>query len=338
MKLTESHKDILKLGLLGGLFFIPFLGGVHLFDWDEINFAEVSREMMELGEYLQIHINYLPFWEKPPFFFWLQVAAMKVFGVGEFAARLPNAICGILSLIVLYLMGRQLYNRRFGLLWALVYLGSTLPHLYFRSGIIDPWFNLFIFGGLYLFLLFYWKKEQFEGIQLSRGSWTYLFAAGFVLGMGMLTKGPVAYLIVALCLFVYWIKERLRLYISPLQFLFFTLSASLVTLSWYGLETLRHGPSFIYEFNLYQYRLFSTPDAGHKGFFGYHFVVLLIGCFPASVFALRSMYAMPEASHRFQQNFRQWMLILFWVVLLLFSVVQSKIVHYSSLCYFPLTY
>ena len=40
----------------------------------------------------------------------------------------------------------------------------------------------------------------------------------------------------------------------------------------------------------------------------------------------------------YQREFRRWMLILFWVVLILFSVVQSKIVHYSSLCYFPLTY
>ena len=101
---------------------------------------------------------------------------------------------------------------------------------------------------------------------------------------------------------------------------------------------MRNGPWFIVEFNRYQYRLFSTPDAGHKGFPGYHFVVLLIGCFPASLFCLRAFFKLPRDTHRYQQDFIRWMKILFWVVLILFSIVQSKIVHYSSMCYFPLTF
>ncbi len=146
------------IGLIAALFFLPFLGGAHLFDWDEINFAEAAREMLRSGEYLRVYINYLPFWEKPPLFLWLQALAMGAFGVGEFAARLPNALCGIATLILLYNIGRKLYDHRFGLIWAGVYFGSVLPFLYFKSGIIDPFFNLFIFSGLYLFILFYWKK------------------------------------------------------------------------------------------------------------------------------------------------------------------------------------
>ena len=61
--------------------FVPFLGGVHLFDWDEINFAESAREMIRTGDYLTVRINYLPFWEKPPLFIWLQVLSMKIFGI-----------------------------------------------------------------------------------------------------------------------------------------------------------------------------------------------------------------------------------------------------------------
>jgi 4-amino-4-deoxy-L-arabinose transferase-like glycosyltransferase len=72
---------------------------------------------------------------------------MKAFGVGEFAARLPNAINGLMTLLVLYRIGDQLRGRVFGMVWVLAYIGSILPHLYFRSGIIDPWFNLFIFLG-----------------------------------------------------------------------------------------------------------------------------------------------------------------------------------------------
>ena len=66
----------LALVLLAMLFFWPFLGGVHLFDWDEINFAEIAREMLVLNIWLEPHINLEPFHEKPPLFMWMQALAM----------------------------------------------------------------------------------------------------------------------------------------------------------------------------------------------------------------------------------------------------------------------
>ena len=324
--------------VLGALFFIPFNGNVHLFDWDEINFAEISREMLLTRDYTRIYVDFAPFWEKPPLFFWSQLLAMKAFGINEFAARLPNALIGIATLVLLFNIGKQLYNKLFGFIWAGVYFGSVLPFLYFKSGIIDPYFNFFIFLGIYFFILFFWKKDEFGHIQLKYNHWTYLFIAGFFIGCGILTKGQVAYLIAGLTFFVYWIDQRFRFYVNVPQFIFFTLAATLVTLTWYGLETWKNGPWFINEFNKYQYRLFSTPDAGHRGFPGYHFIVLLVGCFPASIFALRNFWPMPKEEYAYRKDFKRWMKFLFWVVLILFTIVKSKIVHYSSMCYFPLTF
>lgn len=343
-----STKTSLGLALLAGLFFLPFLGGVHLFDWDEINFAEISREMLITEDYLRPYINYLPFWEKPPLFIWMQALAMQVFGVGEYAARFPNAVCGILTLVLLYRIGRKLHHHRMGVLWALSYFGSVLPFLYFKSGIIDPWFNLFIFLGLYYLILFYWKKERLRGsvelgslnavsTDLPWSKWTYLLLGGFLLGFAILTKGPAAYLITGLTLGVYWVYKRLRFYVNVPQFALYSIAAFLVTGLWFGIETIKNGPWFITEFTRYQYRLFSTPDAGHGGFPGYHFVVLLVGCFPASIFAIRSFFKLPQTGD-LQIDFRRWMKFLLWVVLILFTIVKSKIVHYSSLAYFPLTY
>ncbi len=335
--MTPQVRNSLLIGAVAALFFMPFLGGVRLFDWDEINFAECSREMIVLKDYLRVYINYQPFWEKPPFFFWLQSSAMHLFGVGEYAARFPNAVCGVLTLIILYNIGTKLYDHKFGLIWAGAYIGSILPHLYFKSGIIDTWFNLFIFLGLYLFILFYWKKDEFTNIRLTKGPYFYLIMAGLVLGMAILTKGPAAFLIVCLTFFVYWVLQKFRFYVNVPQFLLFTVATTVVTLLWYGLETWVHGPWFMNEFLKYNYRLFSTPDAGHKGFPGYHFVVLLVGCFPASIFCIRG-FGRTDQTYMYQRDFKVWMIILFWVVLILFSIVQSKIVHYSSMCYIPLTY
>ncbi|HMC96996.1 MAG TPA: glycosyltransferase family 39 protein, partial [Flavobacteriales bacterium] len=99
------------------LLFMPGLGAVHLFDWDEINFAEISREMIATGDYMRPQVNYQPFWEKPPLFMWMQASSMKLFGVGEFAARFPNAVCGIITLLLLFRIGTRLRDRQFGLLW-----------------------------------------------------------------------------------------------------------------------------------------------------------------------------------------------------------------------------
>lgn len=342
------RSDYLRIAGLALLFFVPFLGGVHLFDWDEVNFAECAREMVVTGDYLRPQIDYEPFWEKPPFFIWLQALSMKIFGVGEFAARLPNAIAGVLTLVFVYHLGRRLHDRAFGWLWALAWLGSLLPHLYFRSGIIDPWFNLLIFAGLFGFIEFRWLFfTRFEG----RNFWQryrYLLIGGWLLGLAILTKGPTAYLIVFLVLMVYWARYKFRNKGFFSHLVLFSLAAFSVSAVWFLAEVIAHGPQFVREFVTYQIRLFSTPDSGHGGFWGYHIVVLLIGCFPVSVFALPNLWGDRQPEDELlesdtlvscqRSDLATWMQILFWVVLILFSIVRTKIVHYSSLAYFPITY
>lgn len=338
-KIDKNHFVIVLLGIL---FYLPFLGGVHLFDWDEINFAEAAREMIVSGDYFHVQIDYLPFWEKPPLFIWMQVLAMKLFGVNEFAARFPNAICGIVTLLFLFSIGKKLHGQSFGWIWVLTYLGSILPHLYFRSGIIDPWFNLLIFSSLYYLILTFSNQGNSGQVKSSLDKNKQLFFGGVLLGFAVLTKGPAAILLVGLTGFVYWISVKFKMYFTISQILIYGFSAILVTALWFGVEWMMNGSWFIKEFTTYQIRLFSTPDAGHGGFPGYHFVVLLLGCFPASIFAVPALWKSPllldSDLQKWQIDFRKWMVILFWVVLILFSIVQSKIVHYSSLCYFPLTY
>ena len=331
--MSETQKKLLiQIAIVGFgiLFFIPFLGNVHLFDWDEINFAESAREMIQSGDYLTVRINFEPFWQKPPLFIWMQVLSMKIFGVNEFAARLPNAVCGIITLLILFGIGRRIYDIKFGLLWVLSYAGSILPFFYFKFGIIDPWFNLFIFLGVYFVILL--NQSQDDKHRL-------LFAvlSASALGLGILTKGPVAFLIWALTWLVYFIaqKGKFRLKFSEVTAFFLTLIV--VGGTWFLILIINGHFNVIVDFIEYQIGLFSKASAKHVGFFGYHFVVLFFGVFPASIFAINSFKRNP-GDNPAQADFRKWMLYLFWVVLILFSIVKSKIVHYSSLCYFPLTF
>jgi 4-amino-4-deoxy-L-arabinose transferase-like glycosyltransferase len=334
---TSKLSSILLLAVIAALFFIPFLGRVHLFDWDEINFAECSREMLKLDDYTRVYVNFKPFWEKPPMFFWMQSLSMKIFGINEFAARFPNAICGIVTLIVLFLCGSRLYDRKFGILWALAFGGSLFPNMYFKSGIIDPWFNLFTFLSLYFFILYNWKRNGFDKEGIEKTPVYYAVWSGIFMGLAILTKGQVALMVFLLILGVYFLYNRFRIFFNWGHALLFLIVACLVTATWYGYETAKNGPWFITEFLKYQYRLFTTHDAGQAGFFGYHYVVLLVGCFPASLFAIPSFFK-ARYSSRFDKDFKIWMLLLFWVVTLLFTIVQSRIIHYSSLAWFPISF
>ncbi len=322
---------------MSALFFIPFVGGVHLFDWDEINFAELAREMVVTGDFLRMQINYEIFTEKPPFFFWLQAISMKIFGVGEFAARLPNALLGVVVMPFIYTSGKFLIDRRFGFLWALSWFGSILPFLYFKSGIIDPYFNFFIFAGLYFFIKYIWKKDKYRELYFGKSLSTYFWLAGIFIGLAILTKGPVAYLVVFLSIAVYWVVGKFKMFISPLAFIKFSLIALGVFLLWFSVDAAIHGPDFLIEFTIRQWELLTSNDAGHGGFPGYHFVVLLFGCFPASIFAIRGMGKFSSLPYH-ARDFQRWMIILLWVVLILFSLVGTKIIHYSSLAYYPLTF
>ncbi len=331
MKFTpQTHLIYPGIVLSAALLLLPFLGSVHLFDWDEINFAESAREMILTGDYITVQVNYEPFWEKPPLFFWLQVLSMKLFGINEFAARFPNFICGIITFIALYGLGKKIYSHQFGLFWVLSYGAAILPFFYFKSGIIDPWFNLFIFLGISWFI-FYFDPEG-AGKRIKN-----IVLSAFLLGLAVLTKGPVALLIFTFCFLIFFGLKRFSISTTTGHVVLFIAVLILTGGTWFLLQVINGNTHILKDFIAYQIRLFSTGDAGHSGFIGYHVVVILLGVFPASVIAIRSFIKREETSE-LQKLYRQWMYILFWVVLILFSIVKTKILHYSSLTYFPLTF
>jgi 4-amino-4-deoxy-L-arabinose transferase-like glycosyltransferase len=319
--------------LIGALvLYIPFLGEMNLFDWDEINFAESAREMSVTGDWLTVQIDFKPFWEKPPLFIWMQALCMQVFGVGEFAARLPNAIAGVLTLQVLYWFGNRWKDESFGFWWSVLYGLSFLPFLYFKSGIIDPWFNLFIFLGLAFFIEFYHSSN-------SKVIYWVMLSAAFI-GLSVLTKGPVGFLIFALVVGCVFLRDFLRSSFSKqvtwTRFLLWWVLFLLVGGSWFFMLMINGKTQVIEDFLMYQVRLFQTEDAGHGGFPLYHFVIWLMVLFPIGWMSISGLWQKGMDAKVSSQVF--WMRCLFWVVIVLFSIVKTKIVHYSSMMYFPVSF
>jgi len=156
--------------------------------------------------------------------------------------------------------------------------------------------------------------------------------------MAVLTKGPVGPLLIGLIVLIMriWGKDRKMLTISNV--LLFILGNTIIAGLWFGINWISNGPGFIMAFLKYQAELLTESVAGHKGFPGYHFAVTLFGVFPASLFAIAAFRKKTIEEADNQYSLRLLMIVMIIVVLLLFSLVQSKIVHYSSLAYYPVSF
>ena len=320
----------LLIALVAALLFVPFLGAVHLFDQEEINLATAAHEMVMSRHYSTVQINSRPF---PPLFVWMQAGSMLLFGVNDVAVRFPNAVIGVITLVLLFGIGKKLVDERLGFWWALVYAGSWLPHLFLKSGISDPVFNFFIFLSIYFAF-----RTGYNSKSLRMAIFSGLF-----LGLAVLTNGLAAIIPVLLCLLIYWIWNKGKMSVHLPHLGLIVLFSFVPTLVWLGYEVIAHGWSFAKEFTVYQLQLPATAVGGYSGPIYYYWAILLIGCFPASAFLFtylqgkkKTIYATPAAIET--KDFKVWMWVLFWVALLLFSIMQTSAVHYFSLCYLPLSF
>jgi 4-amino-4-deoxy-L-arabinose transferase-like glycosyltransferase len=302
---------------------IPTIGSSALFDWDEVNFAECAREMIVSKDYFNVTINFQAFWEKPPLFIWMQALSMLVFGINEFAARFPNVIAAVFTLLALYRFGKEFFGEKFGIAWSALFACSILPFTYFNSGIIDPWFNFFIFNGI----IYFYKGSHDQTIR-------NFILSGVFIGLAILTKGPVALLLIGGAFAVYFLYNRFKDFPSFSKIILFLLTTLFIGSLWFILLFATGHQEIIQEFITYQVRLFQTQDAGHGGPLYYHWVILLLGVFPASFFLIG--YLRNKEIKRTSLDLIMHGML--WFTLILFSIVKTKIVHYSSFCYFPITY
>ncbi|WP_081909159.1 glycosyltransferase family 39 protein [Haloferax prahovense] len=186
---TEDYWIITGIVLIGAYVFLQSLGHQPLRQWDEAIYANAARHMVQNGDWIIPHLytfpnqgdGYQPFLEKPPLVFWLQGISMSVFGVTRFSARLPSALLAIFTGIVVYRFGTYLFNRRSGLIAALVLF--TTPMIYAqshggRTGSTDV--PLMFFGTLFVYVSY---------VALTKNRDDLLPYVGLLAGLALLTKG-----------------------------------------------------------------------------------------------------------------------------------------------------
>ena len=316
------------------------LNVIPLFDWDELNFAESAREMVHTNNWLYTQIGFEPFWEKPPLFIWLQSLGIKLGGFSStdpnlmfspWVFKLPNVIAGIISVNLVYHIGSNAGKRMLGTFWAIAILFSFAPFIYWKSGIIDPVFNLFIFLAIYK-----WYQISQASLNDERAHIYYLMS-GVFLGLAVLTKGPVALLIVGLVILITTLFRSKWHEIFDGKIILTIIGFLSVILLWVVPLVKANEQEFFKHFIEYQITLFKGQIPDHNQPWFYHILVLLVLCFPSAILALPHLVK-NTIQDRNVDVWHLFMRTLFWVVLIIFSIATTKIIHYSSLCWWPLTY
>lgn len=166
------------------------LGMYPLVDPSESRYAEIGRRMAELGDWITPWIgDGVPFWGKPPFSFWMTAGSFRLFGVGEFSARLPHWILGVLVLAVLWDWARRRSRREAACAVALT-AGSAL--FLATTGAVMT--DIALALGLTLAMRGFWLALQETGA----GRWREECVLVLGLTIGLLAKGPLALVLAGL--------------------------------------------------------------------------------------------------------------------------------------------
>lgn len=150
-KFIKSNLLLIILIILFAFFFFFRLDYLTLTSWDEGWYASISREMVKTGDFINMIWNGRPYYDHPPIGFWLMAVSYKIFGINELATRLPSAIMGLLSIILIYKVGVELFDKKvIGFVAALIMGTSVWYTIRVRSGNLESVFVFFYILAIYL--------------------------------------------------------------------------------------------------------------------------------------------------------------------------------------------
>jgi len=288
------------------------LGGYPLFDPDEGRNAEVAREMAATNDYLLPHLDGLPYLDKPVVYFAAAAAAMELLGPTETAARLPAYLFTLATLVVVFWFAAKRWGRDTGWLAALALATMPLVLAYARTTIMD---SALAFCTT-LAILAFWDEQP--------------VLAWAAIGLGAITKGPLAILIPLATLIPYALLtgQRLRR-LFPLAGL---AAFAVVALPWF-LAVSRRIPEFPhYVFVRETFERVTTRGFHRTAPFWYYLPIVPVAAFPWIVPALARLATWRWAwlARRVNPQAQESIFLGCWILvpMLFFTLNQSKLPQY----------
>ena len=318
--IESKRGHLFLLGSLGLLAFFFNLSG-SLFGCMEGMYAEITEKMISSGDFVHLVHQSVPYYNKPPLFFWLQALSREVLGWNEVALRLPSVLCSLGTMFLTYSFGKILFSRTAGF-WAALVVGTSYISVWFGGlAIIDPILTFFMTLGLWAFIRGYFGNET---------PWWYVI--GFVgLALGTMVKNLQAFFLpLILFLVLLWVLRDGK----PLKSLPFwtglVLFGALLGL-YYGFLGREFWEHFFFEENLKRLTMVAgdSQSSAIKAYVGsrplpWYLAILWFDFFPWSVLipSCVLLYWKSRPLHRYP---RETFLVL-WVLvyLLVLSFVPEK--------------
>ena len=240
---------------------------------DETRYAEISREMLDTGDWIVPKLDGLRYFEKPVLGYWVKAISIKLFGENAFAIRLPSALAaGLSALLIFFLVRRFAGGLPNGLLASAAFLTCVEVFVVGILCVLDSLLSLFVTVAIISFYFAYMAEN-------SRKKMIYLALFGIGCGLAFLTKGFIAFAVpfVTIVPFVLWDRQSkglLKLSWIPI------LTFALVALPWCIMIYLRENDFWRYFFWEEHVRRFFSDDAQHAEPFWFFVLVLAGGALP----------------------------------------------------------
>ncbi|MCG2576444.1 glycosyltransferase family 39 protein [Dechloromonas sp. XY25] len=305
-----------------------------LTDVDEGAFSEATREMMARGNLVSPTLNDAPRHDKPILIYWAQAVSVSALGVSEIGFRLPSIVFAVLWMLALYRFCARHADRRTAQVAALVMALSLAVGFVAKAAISDALLNLFI--ALSMFGIYDYFCAERDGKPAGQTRRLLFYTYG-MLGLGFLTKGPVAVFFPLLVSGLFFVSAGAwRAWLRAIFFWPGWLVFLAIVVPWHVAVYLDQGDAFFRGFYLkHNVNRYSNTFEGHGGKWYYYLVVLPFVLMPFFGWLLAIVGKLagrlrraPLGTMRGEGLFERFLLIWFVVVFAFFSFSGTQLPHY----------
>jgi len=316
--------------LLAALLYLPGLGRPALWEPDEGRYAEIAREMVVSGDYVTPRDDFELYFEKPPLVYWTNAASIRIFGVNEFAVRLPAALFSVGQVVLTAALAEAMLGALAGVFAALTLALSPLFFGFARFATLDPALAFFLTAALAAFYVAA-RDDSFAQPPARR----LMLISAAMLALGTLAKGPIALLLGGAIPLAWLATERRLREIAQMPLVVCGLIYAAIVLPWFILMEARN-PGFLRYFFIHEHLERYTTSSEH-GWGPWFFVPIVIGgAWPWIFFVPSGWSAMrtdeagsgssPAPSER--RSAARFLAIWFIVIFVFFSIPRSKLGTY----------